>query len=668
MCKLVLHDSNDCVVISDLVTHTLNPQPQESPEVFVQKLSSSSTAAIVNRLELDLILDGDRIHDIAIYEDPVELQDMIRSICRMFVLCDDCELRLGSHDLLKDWAITKLKVLSTNTDQRPGVVTAATDIIIRNIRFEGALNQIDDSALGGLSSMQSALEAEIRSGCNVLLVGPSGCGKTSLVMQVRRAWDASLFKLECSPVQGVIGENALLERMHTFGRLSRISTKPTILLVEDAEQFADQPSFLQGLDRLHSVSTISVICTTRNAEAISPKLRRPGRVDRELFIKVPNEEQRRDIVKKLLATFEPTQSQDPQLVEFITNRSPAFLGGDLVELFKLAKRFAGEQRAITEAGIRQALLSVRPVSVRTNAYLVQNDPAMRLVCLGGLLDLKKTLDMSIFKPLAHPDRFLRFGLSLPKGILLYGPPGCAKTTVAKCLANEMNRHLIAVSAAQIYSPYVGDSEQLLAQLFHQARMSAPSIIFIDEIGKYVCLCCPQQCLIVSRSPDAIVGCRPTDQKRGNDVQTKLLSTLLIEMDGVGLKVQANHNVDNHILIVGATNRPDLIDDALMRPGRFDRLMYVPAPNPAERHDILRRITRSMPLAADVDLALLGRETRNYSGADLKSLCNESALDALSLDLDARELTMQHFLRTLKNLKPSLTSSQLDWYDDWNKVV
>lgn len=152
------------------------------------------------------------------------------------------------------------------------------------------------------------------------------------------------------------------------------------------------------------------------------------------------------------------------------------------------------------------------------------------------------------------------------------------------------------------------------------------------------------------------------------MQTKLLSTLLIEMDGVGLKVQANHNADNHILIVGATNRPDLIDDALMRPGRFDRLMYVPAPNPAERHDILRRITQYMPLAGDVDLILLGRETRNYSGADLKSLCNESALDALSLDLDARELTMQHFLRTLKTLKPSLTSSQLDWYDDWNKVV
>lgn len=487
LCKLVLNDANDCVVVSDIVTQ--KPSLPDSPtRVLVQKLSSSSTAAIVTRLELDLVLDGDRIHDIALYENPIQLQHMIRSICRMFVLCDGCDLRLGSHDLLKDWAITELTVLSTNTDQRPGVVTAATDILIRNIRFGDVLNQIDEPALGGLSSIQSAIDVEIRSGCNVLLVGPSGCGKTSLVMQVRKAWDASIFKLECSPVQVVTGENALLERMHTFGRLSRISTRPTILLVEDAEQFAGQPSFLQGLDRLHSAGTISVICTTRNAEAVSPKLRRPGRVDRELFIKVPSEEQRREIVRTLLATFEPCHAQDRRpLVELITIRSPAFLGGDLVELFKLAKRFAGEQGAITEAGIRQALLSVRPVSVRTNAYLVQSDPAMRLECLGGLLNLKKTLDMSIFKPLAHPERFLRFGLSLPKGILMYGPPGCAKTTVAKCLANEMNRHLISVSAAQIYSPYVGDSEQLLAQLFHQARMSAPSIIFIDEIGKYVLL-------------------------------------------------------------------------------------------------------------------------------------------------------------------------------------
>lgn len=166
-------------------------------------------------------------------------------------------------------------------------------------------------------------------------------------------------------------------------------------------------------------------------------------------------------------------------------------------------------------------------------------------------------------------------------------------------------------------------------------------------------------------PDSIVGCRSTNQKGGGDLQTKLLSTLLIEMDGVGLRVQSNHNPENHILIIGATNRPDLIDEALMRPGRFDRLIYVPAPDQGERHDILKRITATMPLAADVNLGTIGAETRNYSGADLVNLCTETALAALSLDREAGQLTMCNFQATMGKLKPSLTSAQLLWYAEYS---
>lgn len=148
------------------------------------------------------------------------------------------------------------------------------------------------------------------------------------------------------------------------------------------------------------------------------------------------------------------------------------------------------------------------------------------------------------------------------------------------------------------------------------------------------------------------------------MQTKLLSTLLIEMDGVGLKVQSNHNSENHILIIGATNRPDMIDDALMRPGRFDRLIYVPAPNSIERYDILHKITKAMPLAEDVDLKRVAADTQNYSGADLVNLCNETALDALTLDREANELVMCNFVDTLGKLKPSLTSMQIQWYEEY----
>lgn len=168
--------------------------------------------------------------------------------------------------------------------------------------------------------------------------------------------------------------------------------------------------------------------------------------------------------------------------------------------------------------------------------------------------------------------------------------------------------------------------------------------------------------------DSIVGSRSMDQKKrgGSDVQTKLLSTLLIEMDGVGLKVQSNHNPENHILIIGATNRPDSIDDALMRPGRFDRLIYVPAPTEEERADILRSITKNMPLAEDVQLQVLAKDTRNYSGADLVNLCNETALEALTQDQSVHELSMNHFLGTLAKLKPSLTNAQLQWYEEYDE--
>lgn len=167
-----------------------------------------------------------------------------------------------------------------------------------------------------------------------------------------------------------------------------------------------------------------------------------------------------------------------------------------------------------------------------------------------------------------------------------------------------------------------------------------------------------------------MGSRATDQKKhggsgGASVQTKLLSTLLIEMDGVGVSVQANLNAENHILVIGATNRPDMIDDALMRPGRFDRKIFVPAPNESERQDILRKITVHMPLAGDVDLSLIGEETKNYSGADLINLCNETALGALARDQTAQEVSMSDFQDTLNTLKPSLTSAQLQWYEEYS---
>lgn len=490
LCKLMLNLTNDCLILSDVVVNR-SPQLAESCQVVVTKVTETPTTISV--LELDVDLSEERIHDLCQYEEMAELRTMIRSLCEMFVLFDGLDIDLRAHDLFKDCAISRMHNLSTGTYPSPGIVSPSTDILVRNIRFVQPHSSSDRPELGGMSAIQAAISADVGSS-NVLLVGPSGCGKTSLVRIVAAALDTNLFSLQAAPSQ-VPGENALLRRVDKIMRLSRITNRPSIVLVEDVERFCPKGAsdrrptadvagqeMLLGLDRLSKADNITVICTTRNVEAVGPKLRRPGRVDKEVYIKVPNAEQRREIVRVLLDAFQ-FQSTDTSLIDFITSRTPAFLGGDLLALLREAKR-TSSGGAISEMSISLALQSVRPVSVKTNSFLVERDLSFRLGSLGGLRHLKGTLDMAIFRPLAHPERFQRFGLRLPKGILMYGPPGCAKTTVAKCLANEMHRHLIAVSAAQVYSPYVGDSEQLLAQIFHQARMCAPSIIFIDEIGEH----------------------------------------------------------------------------------------------------------------------------------------------------------------------------------------
>lgn len=240
--------------------------------------------------------------------------------------------------------------------------------------------------------------------------------------------------------------------------------------------------------------------------------------------------------------------------------------------------------------------SILPSVLRDNVGSVTRS-SLKLNSIGGMNELKKSLLTCILGPLRNPEVFDRFGIQSPKGILLYGPSGCAKTTITKCLAGETQMTLISVSSAEIYSPYVGEAEKFIVKLFNQARMSAPAILFFDEI-------------------DTIVGNR---SKGGStNVNTRILSTLLTEIDGFGGS-QGNQKA---ILVIGATNRPDLIDDALMRPGRFDKLIHVPAPDYQSRICILKHIAERMPILDDVKLQDVAVKTNNFSGADLVNLCNE----------------------------------------------
>lgn len=269
----------------------------------------------------------------------------------------------------------------------------------------------------------------------------------------------------------------------------------------------------------------------------------------------------------------------------------------------------------------------------------------------------------------YPEAFARLGLSRPRGVLLYGPPGCAKTTLVRAAATSSHCSFLSVSGADLYSPYVGDSEKALAQLFRQARACAPCILFLDEI-------------------DSLIGSRSGGQTP-NSVQTRLLSVLLNEMDGVGLKTlerrgpertlqpeggeqqlpdcappqtESQEVSNQEVMVVAATNRPDCIDSALLRPGRLDHIIYVPPPDQQARLAILTLRTESMPVDADVRLEELAAKTELYSGADLENLCKEAALLALQDEnMAASSVRHSHFLRSLGRMSPSLTALQIHAY-------
>lgn len=264
-----------------------------------------------------------------------------------------------------------------------------------------------------------------------------------------------------------------------------------------------------------------------------------------------------------------------------------------------------------------------------------------------MIDLKTKLETSVLKALDHPETFRKFDLSIPKGILLYGPPGCAKTTIAKCLATEANMTFIATSGAEVYSPYVGCAEKFISKIFDTARKNSPCLIFLDEI-------------------DTLIGKRSTSSRSTSDVQSRILSTLLTEMDGIGLTVRSASKLssENKILVVAATNRPDMIDDALMRPGRFDRLIHVPPPDLESRLEILRIYSKKMPFTEDIELEELASLTEGFSGADICNLCNESAMLAFGRKMDVELITKSDFKEVLAKTKSSLTSRQIQSYYDF----
>jgi transitional endoplasmic reticulum ATPase len=407
------------------------------------------------------------------------------------------------------------------------------------------------------------------------------------------------------------------------------------------------------MDGLQPRQNVVVIGATNRVNAIDEALRRPGRFDREIVIGVPDQVGRREVLS--IHTRGMPLSDDVD-VEELARQTYGFVGADMAALIREAAIEAlrrnlphinldgGEIPGEVLEGIRverndffSALKRVQPSAMREIMIQV---PDVKWDEVGGLEDAKNALREGIELPLKHPDAFRRLGIRPASGFLLYGPPGTGKTLLAKAVAREAEANFIATKSADLLSKWYGESEQQISRLFARARQVAPTVIFIDEID--------------SLAP----------QRGGNlgesAVTERVVNTLLAEMDGLE-ELQG-------VVVVGATNRPGLLDPALLRPGRFDELVYVPVPEQSGRLQILRIHTRDMPLAADVDLETVAGRTSRYTGADLEDLTRRAGLNALRDNLGAAEVEMSYFLMAIEETRPSVTPDMEKEYEQLAELL
>ena len=491
----------------------------------------------------------------------------------------------------------------------------------------------------------------------VLLHGPPGTGKTRLARAVANESDASFFHIAGPEIMGSAygeSEKKLRELFEEAGKAA-----PSIVFIDEIDSIAPKRGQVTGetekrlvaqlltlLDGLEPRQNLVVIAATNRPEAIDEALRRPGRFDREIVIGVPDENGRREILAIHTRGMPLADGVDLKL---LARQTYGFVGADLAALTREAAIEAVrrimpklnledgtippevlDNLSVTRKDFEEALKRVQPSAMRE--VMVQM-PDVGWDDIGGVDEARERLREGVELPLKHPESFRRLGIRPAKGFLLYGPPGTGKTLLAKATAREAEANFIATKSSDLLSKWYGESEQQIARLFARARQVAPTVIFIDEL-------------------DSLVPARGGGLGEPQ-VTERVVNTILAEMDGLE-ELQS-------VVVIGATNRPNLIDPALLRPGRFDELIYVTVPDEAGRRHILGIHTKGMPLADDVDLDLLAAKTERFTGADLEDLVRRAGLMALREHIDARQVTMAEFNRALGETRASVTAEMENEY-------
>jgi transitional endoplasmic reticulum ATPase len=493
----------------------------------------------------------------------------------------------------------------------------------------------------------------------VLLYGPPGTGKTLIARAVANEAGASFYAIQGPEIMSKFyGQSE--ERLRDIFTESE-KNAPSVIFIDELDSIAPRRDEVQGeverrvvaqlltlMDGLTARGNVIVIAATNREEAIDPALRRPGRFDREIEIGVPTANARGEILQ--IHTRGMPLEESVQL-DHIAKITHGFVGADLASLareaaMKCLRRYLPEidlgkpipaeileKMKVTSKDFADALKEIEPSAMRE---VLVEIPKVSWADVGGLENIKNELHEAVELPLEDPESFARMGIRPPKGVLLFGAPGTGKTLIARAIATESRANFISIKGPEIMSKWVGESEKAVRMIFKKAKQVSPSIVFLDEI-------------------DAIAPRRGGSSDTG--ATERVVNQLLTSMDGL-------EDLEN-VFVIAATNRPDIVDPALLRPGRFDKLLLLPVPDEASRLKILQVHTKDMPLD-NVDLRALAKRLDGYVGADIENLCREAAMTALRQSKTASKVTMAHFDEAVAQTHPSTDAETQKYYEQMFK--
>jgi len=568
----------------------------------------------------------------------------------------------------------KLQVVSTS----PAGIVKITDmteveLLPEAVALEQAIPEVVYEDLGGIkpaiTKIREIIELPLkhpelfsRLGIDppkgVLLHGPPGTGKTMLAKAVANESDAYFITINGPEIMSKYYGESEHKLREAFEEGEK--NAPAIIFIDEIDSIAPKRAEVTGeverrvvaqllslMDGLKARKNVIVIGATNRPEALDMALRRPGRFDREIELRVPDRDGRREIFQ--IHTRGMPLAENVNLDD-LADRTYGFVGADIAALCREAamnalRRILPEidleqkeipketldKLVVTRSDFEDVMKEIQPSALREILFEV---PKVTWEDIGGLEEVKALLREAVEWPLKYPDSFRRIGVEAPKGVLLYGPPGTGKTLLAKAIANESEANFITVKGSDILSKWYGESEQHIAAIFKKARQVAPAIVFLDEL-------------------DALAPMRGTALGEPH-VTERIVNQLLSELDGL--------EELRGVVVIGATNMPQLIDPALLRPGRFDEMILVPVPDAKTRREIFRVHTKKMSLAEDVNIDELVKLTEDFTGADIAAVCKKAGRFAMREEIKAEEVRHEHFLAAVEETGPSVTPDIMGHYE------